>query len=316
MQLLAASPCAPDAVVCQTVFDATGSRLLADLVGTLVASATGIIIVVGLTLFMRWSLHRLIDRLVRRTEAGYLSPMGAVFGQSSTAFDPDDQAGIRRTARARAMGSLLKSIVTVILFSIMALMLIAILGLPIAPLLTSAGVLGVAFGIGAQNLVKDFLAGVFMILEDQYGVGDSVTLGETTGTVEAVGLRVTRIRDDEGTAWYVRNGEVVRVGNRSDRGVQVVVDLTIAPHQDVDEAKSLLRDLCVELGDRADFRGMIVTPPVVLDETRRRRGQVTLRIAVQSSRKEQWRVAQELRDAARSHLQAHGIKVSQGPWIS
>jgi small conductance mechanosensitive channel len=244
--------------------------------------------------------------------------MGAVFGQSvtATATDTDDQAGIRRTARARAMGSLLKSITTVILFSIMALMVIALLGLPIAPLLTSAGVLGVAFGIGAQNLVKDFLAGVFMILEDQYGVGDSVTLGETTGTVEAVGLRVTRIRDDEGTAWYVRNGEVVRVGNRSDRGVQVVVDLTIAPQQDVEHARALLRDLCVDLGERPEFRGMIVTPPVLLDETRKRRGHTTLRIAVQSSRKEQWRVAQELRDAARSHLQAEGVKVSQVPWIS
>jgi small-conductance mechanosensitive channel len=291
------------------------STLLGDLFDELVASGASILIVVLLTLLMRWSAHRLIDRLVRRTEMGHLAGVGAVFGQPDPAADGDDPAGARRMARARAMGSLMKSIVTVVLFTIMALMVIALLGLPIAPLLTSAGVLGVAFGIGAQNLVKDFLAGVFMILEDQYGVGDHVTLGETTGTVEAVGLRVTRIRDEEGTAWFVRNGEVIRVGNRSDRGIQVVVDLTVRTHQDLDRIRGLLEDLCRGLGDRADFRGMIVAPPVVLPGVTKRRGNAAFRIAAQSTRKEQWRVTRELREAARAHLQEQGVRVTQAPWL-
>ena len=170
------------------------------------------------------------------------------------------------------MGSLLKSIVTVFVFTILVLTLMSVLGIPIAPLLASAGILGVALGIGAQNLVKDFLAGVFMILEDQYGVGDVISLGETTGTVEAVSLRVTRLRDDEGVVWYVRNGEVVRVGNRSDQGARVIVDVSVAPGQDPDEVRRALEQLCTELWEDGDLRGLVVRATHADGEPRRHRG--------------------------------------------
>jgi small-conductance mechanosensitive channel len=98
---------------------------------------------------------------------------------------------------------------------IAAIMILAEIGVDVAPILTGAGILGVALGFGAQNFVKDFLAGIFMILEDQLGVGDIVDTGHANGTVEAVGLRVTRLRDEQGTIWYVRNGEVIRIGNES-----------------------------------------------------------------------------------------------------
>ena len=95
-------------------------------------------------------------------------------------------------------------------------MILDVVGLPIGPLLASAGIVGVAVGFGAQSLVKDFLSGIFLILEDQYGVGDLVDTGMgTVGTIEAVGLRVTRLRDGSGVVWYVRNGEILRVGNHS-----------------------------------------------------------------------------------------------------
>jgi small conductance mechanosensitive channel len=124
-------------------------------------------------------------------------------------------AADRRRERALTMGSVLKSIAGAVIMGIAVITILAELGVNIAPILTGAGIVGVALGFGAQNFVKDFLAGIFMILEDQLGVGDEVDTGHATGTVEAVGLRVTRLHDDQGTIWYVRNGEILRIGNVS-----------------------------------------------------------------------------------------------------
>src|SRR3712207_2593896 len=100
-------------------------------------------------------------------------------------------------------------------------------GFNLGPLLASAGIVGVAIGFGAQSLVKDLIAGLFMLLEDQYGVGDTVDLGEATGVVETVGLRITTVRDARGVLWYIRNGEIVRVGNKSQGWAMVVIDIPI-----------------------------------------------------------------------------------------
>ena len=121
----------------------------------------------------------------------------------------------RRRQRTETLGTVLRSLVTATVFSVAFVMILDELAIPIAPLLASAGVAGVALGFGAQSLVKDFISGVFMLVEDQYGVGDVIDTGEAIGTVEDVTLRVTRLRDGNGVVWYVRNGEIVRVGNRS-----------------------------------------------------------------------------------------------------
>src|SRR3712207_5232276 len=114
-----------------------------------------------------------------------------------------------------AISSVLRSFSSFVVLGIGVVLVLGELGVNLAPIIASAGVLGVALGFGAQNLVKDFIAGIGIILEDQYGVGDVVDLGEAIGTVEAVGLRITRLRDAHGVVWYVRNGEVLRVGNKS-----------------------------------------------------------------------------------------------------
>jgi small conductance mechanosensitive channel len=123
----------------------------------------------------------------------------------------------RRRQRAQTMASVLTSIVSVAVFSLVAVMVLGELGYDIGPLVASAGLVGVALGFGAQSLVKDFLSGIFLFFEDQYGVGDEVVVGETTGVVEALSLRVTRIRGEDDTIWYLRNGEILKVGNRSQR---------------------------------------------------------------------------------------------------
>ena len=133
----------------------------------------------------------------------------------------------RRRQRAEAIGSVLLSFATAAIFSIALLMVLGELGIELAPLLASAGIAGLALGFGAQTLVKDLIAGLFMLLEDQYGVGDVVDLGEASGTVESVGLRTTSIRDIRGVLWHIRNGEIVRVGNKSQGWGSVVIDMPI-----------------------------------------------------------------------------------------
>lgn len=167
---------------------------------------------------LRWFLHRVINRFTRRTIAGNV-PGVLAKSRRASAFVENNIASVeRRRQRAETVASLLRSTTTIVLSTILLVMVLDELGFKILPVIASASIVGVALGFGAQTLVKDFLAGIFMILEDQYGVGDYIDMEKATGTVEAVGLRITRLRGDDGTVWYVRNGEVTRVGNRSDRG--------------------------------------------------------------------------------------------------
>ena len=164
--------------------------------------------VVLLSVVLRIVVNRAIDRITHR----------AVSVRSSRkTYSSGDAASdlIRREQRSQSVSQLLHSVVTVGISAIATITVLAMVGINVAPILASAGVVGVALGIGAQTLVKDYLAGIFMILEDQYGIGDLVDVGQAVGNVEEIGLRITRIRDADGVIWYVRNGEIIRVANQS-----------------------------------------------------------------------------------------------------
>ena len=180
-----------------------------------VARPAAILLIVIIALLLRWFMRRALDRVVRRASEGSVPAVLARTKAGEMLSDLRPGGAERRRERALTMGSVLKSIGSAVIVGIAAIMILAELGVNVAPILTGAGILGVALGFGAQNFVKDFLAGIFMILEDQLGVGDVVDTGHASGTVEAVGLRVTRLRDVHGTIWYVRNGEVLRIGNES-----------------------------------------------------------------------------------------------------
>ena len=121
----------------------------------------------------------------------------------------------RMILRAKTLGSVLSNFITWSIYVIAVTMLLSELGVAVGALIAGAGILGAALGFGAQNIVRDLLSGLFIVFEDQYGIGDSVDLGEASGVVESVGLRITQLRDAKGTLWYVRNGEILRVGNMS-----------------------------------------------------------------------------------------------------
>src|ERR687890_189701 len=183
MTWLAIAPdCSAEDQLCRAVLDATGNRWLAAAADWLVAKPLVIISILALGFVVRWLAVRFIRRLTSRAASGVFP-----------------------------------SIVSVAVFSLVAVMVLGELGYDIGPLIASAGLVGVALGFGAQSLVKDFLSGIFLFFEDQYGVGDEVVVGDTTGVVEALSLRVTRIRGEDDTIWYLRNGEILKVGNRSQR---------------------------------------------------------------------------------------------------
>jgi small conductance mechanosensitive channel len=178
---------------------------------------------------VRRTITRTIDRMNRGAEAAANTTLGGLLVNAE-----------RRKQRTEAIGSVLRSVASFLILGTAALTVLSVLKINLAPLLASAGVAGVAIGFGARNLVTDFLSGVFMILEDQYGVGDVIDAGVASGTVVEVGLRVTKLRGDNGEIWYVRNGEVKRIGNLSQGWATAVVDVQVGAGEDLDRARGVI----------------------------------------------------------------------------
>ena len=236
---------------CSRFYEWTNNDFLARSADAIVGGSVQIVLIVVVAFVGRFLLHRLVHRIV---DGAARARLGRFPGRP----EPTTPTGpARRTQRARTIGSVLRSTISVIVLTIAAIMVLDVFGVALGPILAAAGIGGVAVGFGAQNLVRDFLSGMFMLLEDQYGVGDIVDVGEASGVVEAVGLRITTLRDVNGTVWYVRNGEILRVGNKSQGYAVAVVDLPVAHsadiaaflHQDerVTQAHQELRDMIREL---------------------------------------------------------------------
>ena len=274
-----------------------------------VATPAAIVLIIVIGLLFRWLVNRAIDRIVRRASAGVVP--GAIAGTKAGAVLADLRpgAGERRQQRAQTMGSVLKSIAGGLIIAIVIVMALDQVGVNIAPIIASAGIVGIALGFGAQNLVKDFLSGIFMILEDQYGVGDSVDLGEAIGTVEAVGLRVTRVRDVDGTVWYVRNGEILRVGNQSQNWARTVLDITVAYESDLDQVQQLLQEESTAMYEDEQYHDIIIEAPEVWGVERFDKDGAVVRVVLKTAPLQQWPVARALRQRIKSRFDAAGIRI-------
>ena len=293
-----------------------GADWRSEAVTWLITKPLAILLLVLIGVAFRWFLHRVISRLVQRAAEGLPSP---VLRRGREQDPPPHPAAVmagRRVQRAETMGSLLKSVTSIVIFTVVGITAFAELGYPVGPLVASAGVVGVALGFGAQSLVKDFLSGVFMIFEDQYGVGDSVDLGEAGGTVEAVGLRVTRVRDVEGTVWYVRNGEIIRVGNQSQNWARTVLDIPVALDQDLRKVQDVLRDVAHDLWDDEDYRHLIIEEPSVWGVQDLTPNWITVRVTLKTAPLEQWAVAREMRQRIKFRFDHEGIEFAHPPSVS
>ena len=234
----------------------------------------------------------------------------AATGVGTAVLQTNPLAAARRAQRARTIGSVLRSTATLVVGAIVVLMMLDEVGVNIMPLVASAGVAGVALGFGAQSLVKDFLSGMFMLFEDQYGVGDTITVGDVSGTVEAVALRITKVRDSSGTLWYVRNGEILRVGNRTQGWARATVEVGLAVDADLEQARAALTRAGARLtADPVLSTYLQETPRVVGIETLSAAG-VTLNIEVRTNPSMQWDVARALREAVRTELSEAGLALA------
>ncbi len=305
---LPTAACTDGEQLCTLVEKTTGSEAAADWVDLLVATPAHIIGLLLVGFVIRWLLHRVIDRITRQAAEGTV-PGVLQRGKAQKVLDSSAPTMQRREQRARTMGSLLKSITTGIVFTIVGFMVVSELGYDIAPLIASAGILGVALGFGAQSLVADFLSGVFMILEDQYGVGDVVDLGEATGVVEAVGLRVSRLRDVNGTVWYVRNGEIMRVGNQSQNWARTVLDIPVAYGEDLGRIRTILGETAEALWEDPEYSPLILEKPEVWGVERWDPDSIVVRVVLKTAPLQQWNVARELRERIKDRFDELHIEI-------
>ena len=277
----------------------------------LAATPARIVLIVVLAIVLRALLHRAIRRLVTGAAEGTVPVVLRPLHDRAKGrlLEASPLLSERRRQRSETIGSVLRSVATLVVSSVATAMVLAELGFDLGPVIASAGIVGVAVGFGAQNLIKDFLNGMFMILEDQYGVGDVIDAGEATGTVEAVGLRTTRLRDVHGTVWHIRNGEIIRIGNKSQGWARAVVDVPVAWDSDVVRVREVVKAAADTLSAEPEWADKLVEEPEVWGVEDMGAAGVLIRLAVKTAPLEQWPVARELRQRVKAALDAEGILV-------
>ncbi|ARC56436.1 putative MscS family protein YkuT [Frondihabitans sp. 762G35] len=202
---------------------------------------------------------------------------------------------VRVVQRTRTLGSLLSNVVSVLVVVIALTTIIGILEIPTVGIVSAAGVVAAGLAFGAQNIVKDLLSGVFMVVEDQLGVGDVVDVQLATGVVEAVGIRVTQVRDVNGTLWFVRNGEILRVGNMSQGWARVIIDLAIPYEADIDTVQERILATATELTNQPRWRNRVVEKPELWGLQSISESALVVRLVVRTRSAEKDNVARELR---------------------
>ena len=240
-------------------------------------------------------LARMAARAVRR------------FLRTAQARSPLKAGSVRAQQRATTLGDVLAGLARTVIYAVAGLVVLDELGLNLAPLLAGAGIAGIAVGFGAQSLVKDFLSGFFILAEDQFGVGDVITVSDTTGTVEEVNLRITRMRGADGTVWFVPNGEIRKVGNSAKDWSKALVDVVVPPGTDIPAATAAMEAEATRLKDEPEWSEAFVDAPEVLGIEAVDADGVTLRVAAKTSPAARARVARELRGRIMNRLRTDGV---------
>jgi small conductance mechanosensitive channel len=307
---------------CAQIYNWTGSEWLAGSAAWLIEKPIQIILIMIVAFLVRFFAKRLIDRLttIPRGNGGN-GRTGKIPALLRPLRDraPDILGPVvieRRRQRATTIGSVLKSMCTFLIYGLAFMLILGELGINLGPIIASAGVVGVAIGFGAQNLVRDFLSGIFMMLEDQYGVGDIVDLGGATGTVEAVGLRITTLRDVKGTVWYMRNGEVLRVGNSSQGFAVAVIDVPLSYSADVDLATTVLAQAADAAARNEALSVNILEPPEVLGVESVTPEGILLRLTAKTRPGKQWIVQRALRASIIAALEEAGFDPPMGRFLA
>jgi small-conductance mechanosensitive channel len=213
----------------------------------------------------------------------------------------------RSSQRVEALSTVLRSVVSFTVWTMALFMILGQLGIDLGPMLAGAGILGVAIGFGSQSLVKDFLAGIFILVEDQFGVGDIVDLGEAVGVVEVVSLRTTRLRAVDGTVWHVPNGEIARVGNKSQHWSRALLDIQVAYTTDIAEAREVIKQTADQVW-RDEPETILEEPELWGVENLGAHG-IDIRLVVKTQPSKQWEISRLIRERIKAAFEERGIEI-------
>ena len=297
--------------VCDWVYAWTGNQTLADVSEWLLHRPLRILLV----LILAWIASRVVKKLiVRFTKKIALTYPGdhldalRQLGPGRLLLEKAERS--RAEARAETLGHVLRGVALAVVWTVTVLIVLGEAGFNLAPLVAGAGIGGIALGFGAQSMVKDFLSGLLMLVEDHCGVGDVIDFGEASGTVEAMSLRSTTIRDVRGTLWHVPNGEIVRVANLSKLWSRAVVDIEVAYDTDLRMALNVLQEVGDEMWEDPEWgNSKVAEQPEVWGVQSLGSSGIALRIAVKTEPSMQWSVERELRLRVKEALDGVGIEI-------
>jgi moderate conductance mechanosensitive channel len=300
--------------VCEAVWNATKSEGWAKAADWFIGRPLTILLI----LLVAWIVARLARRAVRKAVRRLISSNGKSWALQRVGVEPAGATVTdpRREGRAAAISTVLASTVSVMVWVIALIMVLGELDIDLAPLIAGAGIAGIALGFGAQSLVKDCITGLFMLIEDQYGIGDDVDLGEAVGTVDRITLRTTILRGPDGTLWHVPNGQVVRVGNRSAPWTVAMVDVVVGPGADIELASRLVGETATRVCESDQFAPDVLEAPELLGVESITAEGVTLRLRIKTRPGSQFAIQRALREAIKDALDAAEVPPPRLPWAS
>jgi small conductance mechanosensitive channel len=305
-------------LTCDLVYGWTDSDIAANLAEWLVEKPLAVLIIMFiawiLTRIARQAIDRAITRLIENRDSADQASLATkalniLPGRAAAKLDEMKVANERSNQRASTLGAVLKSMTAGVIWVMAGLIALGEVGISLGPLIAGAGIAGVAIGFGAQSLVRDFLAGIFIVVEDQYGVGDIVDVGEAFGTIEQVTLRTTRLRDVGGALWVVPNGEIRRVGNMSQIWSRTVLDIGVAYDTDLDQASEILKEVADEVWHEQREGETIIEEPAVWGIQELGDSAISIRLAVKTDPAEQWATGRLLRGRIKKAFDEAGIEI-------
>ncbi len=308
--------------VCDWVYDWSNNETLAEAAGWLVERP----LKVGIILLVAYLLNRIVRRAIARGEERMLLDRDRRL-EERRAEEIDDgrfedldtkarqkalelaQATEASKQRAKTLGTIMRSTASVVIYTVAILMALAEFDIDLGPLVASAGIAGIALGFGAQSIVKDFLSGFFMLVEDQFAVGDIIDVGDAAGVVEDISLRTTRIRDVQGTLWYVPNGEIARVANKSQQWARAVLDIEVAYDTDIDHAKTVIKRIADATWLEHLPNATIIEEPEIWGVEAFGESSIAIRLVVKTEPGEQWATGREIRGRLVKAFDEEGIEI-------
>lgn len=269
-----------------------------------------ILVVLLACLLVNWLLRLVLGRAVQGIVRGVKRSQDV---DSTQELEAGPYLNARAVQRTRTLGTLGRNVINWLTVITAFVLVLAQFNVNLTAVIASAGVIAAGLAFGAQNIVKDILNGIFMAFEDQMGVGDLVTVGAITGTVEDVGIRVSRVRASDGTLWFIRNGEILTLGNTSQGWGRAIIDITVSSSEDLDLVERTALESASELLHSAQFARRVTGEPEVLGLESVTGDQATIRLAVRTRPEAQFSVQRELRALIKKHFEEQGIRLDEVP---